>query len=63
MKKVLITLAIFFAMAGTANADPIFTPIFTYLFSVAGFTGAALSSISLIATARATRLIIGRGRQ
>ncbi|PIO99666.1 hypothetical protein CJ014_10200 [Pleomorphomonas carboxyditropha] len=63
MKKVLITLAIFFAMAGTANADPIFTPIFTAIFSGIGFTGATLAGISLFASARVTRLIIGRCRK
>lgn len=64
MQKTLITLAIFFAMAGAAHADPIFTPIFTAIFSTAfGLTGGALTSFVTIASARVTRLIMRRCRK
>lgn len=63
MRKTMLTLTIFFAMVGAAHADPIFTPIFTAIFGIAGFTGSTLITISAIASARATRLIIGRRRK
>ncbi len=60
MQKTLIALAIFFAMAGAAHADPIFTPIFTAIFTGMGFASSTVTFLAAIASARVTRLIVGR---
>jgi hypothetical protein len=49
-------------MATPAHADPIFSPIFTAIFAGMGFTGSTLTFAAAFASARVTRLIIGRRR-
>lgn len=65
MRKILITLAIFFAMSGAAHADPIFSPIFLAIFganaTIFGLQVAAIASA--IATAASGRLVTWRRRE